>query len=327
MIKVFKAGQAAHKPVNLLLYGPPGCGKTTFGATAPNPIFIDYEWKAEKRLRDAFPDSAIIQPGKNDTFQELCDYAIEKGYGSIVIDTVDRLINVVKYQRQQAKKGLFQLQDWGWLIDQISGPLLKLQASNIHVILLCHQTEGKINELDAYGKDKTVLYVRPNIPTNLRDAIPAMVDIVGYMGSPKLVNGMRQIWVKPEENCRWYCKTSWEKMPTDLAPHFGQMLQKYIMPAASEKPASAPVDPGQPAAPKPANNLRELWDKALFDDILADADGKCWIMYLESMYGVASSSELSQDQREDLHQVLMENGNPKRRQAIYNFVRQHQAKP
>jgi hypothetical protein len=111
-------------------------------------------------------------------------------------------------------------------------------------------------------------------------------------------------------------------MPEYIHPHFGQMLNKYITPAAAKPVVTQPKS-------EPSINLQDLWEKVLFDDILADTEGKLWITYLESQYGVASASELTPEQYADLAMVLDKNNNSngyqKRREAIYNFVRQHQA--
>jgi len=75
------------KPINMLLHGVHGIGKSTFGASAPKPIFITGE-EIEEVDADKFP--------KCETWGEFMDYLTfirdeEHDYKTLVIDTLDSI--------------------------------------------------------------------------------------------------------------------------------------------------------------------------------------------------------------------------------------------
>lgn len=74
------------KPPRILLYGPHGVGKTTFGAEAPNPIFIQTE--------DGLGQIDMPSFGLLKSFDEIMQaitslYEEDHPYQSVVIDSVD----------------------------------------------------------------------------------------------------------------------------------------------------------------------------------------------------------------------------------------------
>jgi|PlaIllAssembly_1097288.scaffolds.fasta_scaffold00011_3 hypothetical protein len=74
------------QPVRLVLYGPPGIGKSTFAASAPAPIFIGAE-KGTAQLdveRFAQPETWL------DVLDAITELGTQQhGYQSLVIDTLD----------------------------------------------------------------------------------------------------------------------------------------------------------------------------------------------------------------------------------------------
>lgn len=83
----------ADKPPRLLLYGPPGIGKTTLGSECPDPVFIQIE--------DGTPgDAELTSFGKLSTFQDVYDalgalYTEDHEYKTVVIDSVTELQKLV----------------------------------------------------------------------------------------------------------------------------------------------------------------------------------------------------------------------------------------
>lgn len=73
-------------PVRTLLYGVEGIGKTTFGANAPNPIFIGAEDGAGRLEISRFP-----QPNSWEDIREAIRTLTREahGYETVVIDTLD----------------------------------------------------------------------------------------------------------------------------------------------------------------------------------------------------------------------------------------------
>ena len=86
-----KKSSGNHAP-RVMLYGPHGLGKTTFGAGAPNPIFILTEDGMGRLEVDHFP---VAQ-----SFSEIIDaistlYEEEHNFQTVVIDSLDWLDNLI----------------------------------------------------------------------------------------------------------------------------------------------------------------------------------------------------------------------------------------
>lgn len=80
------------KAPRVMIYGPHGLGKTTFGAGAPNPIFILTEDGLGRLEVDHFPLAT--------SYQDVIDaigtlYNEEHNFGTVVIDSLDWLDNLV----------------------------------------------------------------------------------------------------------------------------------------------------------------------------------------------------------------------------------------
>lgn len=80
------------KAPRVMIYGPHGLGKTTFGAGAPNPIFIITEDGLGRLEIDHFPLATA--------FQEVLDaigtlYLDDHNFSTVVIDSLDWLDNLI----------------------------------------------------------------------------------------------------------------------------------------------------------------------------------------------------------------------------------------
>lgn len=80
------------KAPRVMLYGPHGLGKTTFGASAPNPVFLMTEDGLGKLSIDHFPLAQC--------YQDVLDaigalYEGEHGFQTVVLDSADWLDNLI----------------------------------------------------------------------------------------------------------------------------------------------------------------------------------------------------------------------------------------
>lgn len=129
------------RPYFLCLYGPSGIGKSTFGAEAPKPIFLDIE-DGLSRI-----DALGVKPK---TFKEVLQFVDEllvenHDHKTLVIDTLDHLEKLVFNEvcRQQEKPHIedisykrgyiFAVDEWARLTDKLS-----MLREKMNVVLLAH---------------------------------------------------------------------------------------------------------------------------------------------------------------------------------------------
>jgi len=80
-------------PWKIVLYGPPGVGKSSICAYAPNPLFIDIEFGLNRINCHKTPRISAWESGdmKAPGFIEAMKFAAESDYKTIVIDTISAL--------------------------------------------------------------------------------------------------------------------------------------------------------------------------------------------------------------------------------------------
>ncbi len=89
-----KSGTESHPP-RIFLYGGPKIGKTTFGACAPNPIFIQTERGTDALSVDVFPFVENWQMLSN-CFEVLATQ--DHDYKTVILDSADWTENILKSQ-------------------------------------------------------------------------------------------------------------------------------------------------------------------------------------------------------------------------------------
>jgi hypothetical protein len=79
------------QPPRIMVYGPHGLGKTTFGASAPAPIFILTEDGLGRLEVDHFPVAKSLK----DVQDALSSLKGEHDFSTVVIDSLDWLDNLI----------------------------------------------------------------------------------------------------------------------------------------------------------------------------------------------------------------------------------------
>lgn len=152
-------------PMRVLLYGPEGIGKTTFGADAPAPVFLGTEdgfglldvarFPAPRAWRDVLDALAVLERETHD-------------YRTLVLDSLDWLEPLVWSEvcRANGKRDIeafgygkgyiAALDTWRVLF---AGLDRLRRARGMHVVLLAHAKVARFNNLEGSDYDRFTLKI------------------------------------------------------------------------------------------------------------------------------------------------------------------------
>lgn len=152
------------KQLTLVIYAPPGVGKTSAGFTAHKPLLLDFDAGA---YRSAFrKDSVQVQAWSEVdaiTAQDLADYS------TVVVDTAGRALDsltshlIAQNPKLKGFGGALSLQGYGALKSAFVSWLKMLHGFGKDVVLLAHMDEQRngddvIERIDVQGGSKGEIY-------------------------------------------------------------------------------------------------------------------------------------------------------------------------
>jgi hypothetical protein len=162
------------KRLAVLVYGPPGAGKTYFAGTFPNPFFLDCQGGL---MTVRAKEVAFAQP---ESYQDLLQYAGGLGdseFETVVLDTATEAARIVMDTAlKAASREIPQMQDWMQTIERMRQLLRKLLDHDKHVIVACE--EGVVKDEDT-GK----VIAGPSLPGKLFHEAGALFDCVFHLRS------------------------------------------------------------------------------------------------------------------------------------------------
>lgn len=159
-----------NRVLNMLLYGQPGVGKTTFASYAKNPLIADLE-----RGLTSIVDRNIqyVSVDSVQSFEMAKKIAIEKKYDTFVVDSLTRFCDIaMKDILKKNKKTKPMIADWGELANVVKSMVWDLQSEDISTIFIAHE---KITDEDGISRRT------PALSGQLSQVIAGVVDVVGYM--------------------------------------------------------------------------------------------------------------------------------------------------
>ena len=254
--------------INMLIYGQGGVGKSTFGATFPKPLFLDFE-NGVKYFKQRGIEVPVYQlqdfPSKKEQ-AEIIAY-VNKAFDTVILDPIGEamekliknreLINGKKYRQQD---GSLTMAGWGKIKDEMRGFIKALRDTGKNVVIIAHSTAIQ---------DGEVQRLRPLLATKLIDELIAMVDIVGYLDVIKLEGEeyKRIIRVNPADE-KYDAKDRTGALPSVVKPDYKWIYNCIIEKQPKAKPAgtkpTAPAEEPEPPTPEEApKDTQEAQDELL----------------------------------------------------------------
>lgn len=164
--------------IKALICGFPGSGKTLISSTFPNPVYASAEGGL---MSVADRDIPYVDIKNTDDLLSLKNILAQEpkvrtemlGFevDTVVIDTIDEIQNIMIAERLRAQnQRAMQLQDWGWLLSQMTAMIVGFRNMPLNVVFTCHLKEVSDGET---GR----IHYKPDLSGALADKIPGYVDL------------------------------------------------------------------------------------------------------------------------------------------------------
>lgn len=180
-------GKIAH-PLWIHVYGQEGVGKTSFGAAAPDPIFLDVEQGSLNYETTRFIfDGERSRPNDFEEFMEALRTVEREGfptYRTLVIDTLDAVEaliweficrrdakpNIAAYGYMKGEK-IVALDEWRKVVAAFE----RVRAKGMNVITLSHAISKKRDDPDGEGWDRYILKLDPTAGGLIKERADAVL--------------------------------------------------------------------------------------------------------------------------------------------------------
>lgn len=173
--------------LNVVIYSPPGLGKTSLAFTAESPLLLDFDKGAHRSANRK--DSVQVSNWTEVTEIKADDLA---DYRTVVVDTAGRALDVlsadiIRRNSKMGRGGALTLQGYGQLKSDFTAWLKMVNGFGKDVILIAHMDEQRngdeiIERLDVQGGSKGEIY-------KAADA----------MGRINIMNGQRMLLFSPTD--------------------------------------------------------------------------------------------------------------------------------
>ena len=132
---------------NCVIYGAPGSGKTSLAATAPDPLFLDFERGAAASVRAVGVDNVrILEVRDMEQVRNAYNYLAsgKHPFRTVVLDPVGELMRlclnsvVGKYSSRRQYDDLPSMADWNKALSDMIKLLTAFRSLPIHCVVTAH---------------------------------------------------------------------------------------------------------------------------------------------------------------------------------------------
>jgi phage nucleotide-binding protein len=169
--------------LNILVYGEPGVGKTTFAAKSPNALIVDFE-SGTLSVRNF--DLAIANPRTLEEVVKVIKKAEKKGIETLIIDSVTEMQRVFMNEVMESmsakdpRKSLFSptLEAWGMVTEMMRYVIRAARDADMNTVFIALETQDR---------DESTGHVmaRPSASPKVAGDLSAYVDIIGRLRMKK----------------------------------------------------------------------------------------------------------------------------------------------
>jgi phage nucleotide-binding protein len=198
--------------LNVLIYGHPGVGKTTFAARSSKVLIADAENGTTMLRLNGIKKADVAKVETWEDIDEIYKLAKSGQYEVVVIDPIgellDKLLTSLKKTHGSKDGQSLSIGGWGVAKEKFRFAMRSFRDLGVHVVLVAHTSEKKEEE---------TLLVRPKLQANLDEDICAMMDVVGYLRvakDPTTKETKRRLYVAP--NDKYYGKDRSGTLPEYL---------------------------------------------------------------------------------------------------------------
>lgn len=258
-MKVYSTTDPSQRPpINMIVYGDGGVGKTTLATTAPKPLLLDLEGGAKYfGLRGISIDVVTIDSWSE--INEVIKMVKEKKYETLVIDPIGELMALIKRYMESLKDTKLTQRDgqptqagWGYMKQQMRQFLRQVRDIGAHSLIIAHvddmQDEGKVIKF-------------PLIETKIGKEMVNMFDMCGYMMVAGAGESAKRVIVVDPESDKYKAKDRSGQLGKIIEPDFTKIVnacqgtETYSW--SKPKPPAADLAPDPEPKASKANAIKE----------------------------------------------------------------------